>query len=113
MNGVQLYEGWNEITYEGPTQKVEAAIKPIDPYVVRIWVYRDGVWLMYDPEDPIGTDLEKLYHGEEININVSEPVFWSWNDVPENGIPLLHLAGIAAGGAVLLLVLKEISERRR
>lgn len=86
MNGVQLYEGWNEnVIYLGPTQLVTYAIANIKHLVRRIWVYRDGVWLMYDPYDPYGTDLHDLRHGEAVNILMLDDAFWifDYEEEPE------------------------------
>lgn len=92
---VDLYEGWNNPAYLGDTMGVKDAIRNIDPYVVRIWVYRAGQWLMYDPADPIGSDLETLIHGEAIQIKVTQDVRWHWT-VEEPVEAFMQIIGVTA-----------------
>jgi hypothetical protein len=82
-SGVQLLPAptWNAVIYGGPSQSLSKAIASIQQYVIRIWVYRNGEWLMYDPADLPGSNLTYLYNGESVNIQVSEACFWSWEVV--------------------------------
>jgi len=78
--GVLLTPGQNNVAYGGPTQPVEAAAAQLVQAGVLndIWVYRSGKWYLYDPDDPIGSDLEQLIMGEALWVDVSSEIFWEW-----------------------------------
>lgn len=40
---VELKEGWNEVKYEGPSQKVEEAVKSIETYLITVY-YWSGLY---------------------------------------------------------------------
>jgi hypothetical protein len=78
-NGIQLSAGWNEgLTYGGSSGTLASVMGAIMPYIQRIWCYRNGAWLMYDPADPVGSDLTMLYTGDGLNILMSQAAFWTW-----------------------------------
>ena len=79
QRGVQLSSGWNNnIVYTGSSNPIAQEIASISQYVVRVWVYRGGNWLMYDPADLPGSTLTSINNGESVDIEVSQACFWSW-----------------------------------
>jgi hypothetical protein len=81
-DGVWLYDGqkWNLVSYLGPTLPCEDATKSIAAYLVRIWYYDNasGIWYMYDPADPWGSDLLQLVNGRAYHIKVTQDCYWRW-----------------------------------
>ena len=78
--GIQLNTGWNNgLTYGGSSGPLATVMASVWPYVQRIWVYRVGVWYMYDIADPGGSNLTTLIAGESISgILMSQAAFWTW-----------------------------------
>jgi len=52
-------------------ETVETALAGISSKLVRVWEYYNGTWKMYDPADPVGSDLETLTPGRGYWINVN------------------------------------------
>ena len=77
-SGVQLTKGWNEVTYGGTTSPIEEAIASIRQYLVRVWIQRGDRWYMYDPADPVGSDLKTIYTEELVWVDVTQDAYWSW-----------------------------------
>ncbi len=61
MGNQKLFVGWNVVSYNRPEAKaIELAIASLGSALIRVWVFQDG-WKMYDPADPIGSDLTTLF----------------------------------------------------
>jgi len=78
--GIQLNAGWNEgLTYGGSGPlALQIAMSGIWPYVQRVWCLQGGVWKMYDPTDPAGSNLTTLYAGDALGILMAQAYFWVW-----------------------------------
>ena len=50
---------------------VDEALATISDELVRVWGYCDGEWTMYDPEDPLGSNLTGLVRGRGYWIRVN------------------------------------------
>ena len=46
----------------------------IKPYLVDVWVYRAGVWLLYSVPFPLTNTLNRLFPGETATIQVTQTV---------------------------------------
>jgi hypothetical protein len=69
---------------------IEDALATIWDELVRVWGYHDGVWRMYDPADPLGSNLTGLVGGRGYWVKVSgecalpgdrEPLDAGWNAI--------------------------------
>jgi len=80
--GVQLVAGWNTVVYGGVNQGIEGAIATIKPYLIIMWVFRGGVWYMYDPADLANSDLTYLYNGDTCSLNMAQAATWDWFAAP-------------------------------
>ena len=77
--GISLVSGWNNnVAYGGTTASVVTAIASIKSLVVRIWLLRGGVWLLWDPADLAGSTLTTIYKNELLDIDVSAACTWTW-----------------------------------
>lgn len=61
---------WSPADEDIPTP-VEQALASISDKVIRVWGYYAGEWQMYDPLDPLGSDLTGLVRGRAYWIKVS------------------------------------------
>ena len=70
---VNLLSGWNDITYQGKTQKWGEAIASIKPYLVLAYILHEdsGLWYIMHPEDSI-------WSGRVLKINVSQHCVWTF-----------------------------------
>jgi len=59
-------------TVEEEPDTVAVATASISGKLVRVWGYYDGEWQMYDPADPVGSDLMSLTPGRGYWIKVTE-----------------------------------------
>jgi hypothetical protein len=53
---------------------IEDALASIADALVRVWGFYDGDWQLFDPADPVGSDLENMTPGRGYWVNVSEAV---------------------------------------
>ena len=75
--GIQLNQGLNSgLTYGGAPGTIAYVMGACLPYVVRIWCWRNGVWLWYDPQNP--GPLTNLYTGDLVSVEMSQAMFWTW-----------------------------------
>ena len=54
------------------TATIQQQMASIAPFLVDVWVYRAGVWLVYSPAHPEVSDLNRLYPGETAIIEVTQ-----------------------------------------
>ena len=75
---VTLSAGWNLVGYNSmTTEDTSIAMSSIEGSYISIWAYKDGQWLMYDPANPVFSDLETMEPGYGYWINASEPCTWT------------------------------------
>lgn len=69
-------------------ETIQLQLASIAPKLVRVWHYEEssGVWQMYDPTDPIGSDLAVLVDGEAywIMINAACTINYTYSDKTYN-----------------------------
>ena len=53
---------------------IQQQMASIAPYLVDVWVYRAGVWLIYSVPFPLTNTLDRLLPGETATIQVTEAV---------------------------------------
>jgi hypothetical protein len=57
-HSVDLSSGWNLVGYSSDTaQPIDVALASIQGEYMSVWAYMDGVWYVYDPENPGFSDL--------------------------------------------------------
>ena len=61
---------WGEVGDEYATP-IETALSSISDYLIRVWCYHKGEWRMYDPDDPLGSNLTGLVNGRAYWVKVS------------------------------------------
>jgi hypothetical protein len=75
---IGLNSGWNLISLK--KQPEDANIGVVLEYIIdkatSVWVYVDGGWLVYDPENPGFSDLTIMEPGYGYWINASEACVW-------------------------------------
>jgi hypothetical protein len=59
---------------EAPAPTAATQLASISDVLIRVWTYdaRNGWWLMYDPADMPGSNLERLWAGHGYWVEVSE-----------------------------------------
>jgi hypothetical protein len=62
---------------------IETALASIEDRVVRVWCYHNAEWRMYDPEDPLGSNLEGMVRGRAYWIKVNEGCTLIFRDLQE------------------------------
>ncbi len=68
-----LINGWNLIGFNSlQSMPVEEALKGIQGEVECVWGYKDGVWSVYDPQNPGVSDLEEIEPGMGYWVKLSE-----------------------------------------
>jgi hypothetical protein len=80
QNGVQLNAGNNGFfLYTGTSGSIAFVMgQNVMSVLTRIWDYRNGQMLMYDPNDPIDSKLDYIYNGDYVGVVVTQAVFWTW-----------------------------------
>lgn len=48
--------------------------------LVDVWVYRDGVWLVYSVPFPLTNTLDRILHGETAHIEVTDAVTLTYGE---------------------------------
>ena len=109
MSGAYLEPGaHNYVMYTGETMDIEDAVIDIAAFIVNIWHYEAPFdeWYMYDPLDPIGTDLYVMEQGKIYQIRVTQRCFWEMGEPTqpaETDFPWMWLfgSGVVLGAAFL------------
>jgi hypothetical protein len=82
-------DAWGHLPDDFPVP-IEDALATIWDELVRVWSYQDGEWRMFDPEDPLGSNLAGLVGGRGYWVKVSaecalpgdrEPLDAGWNAI--------------------------------
>ena len=65
---------WNLISVSNGygVTSIEDALAPIMDYVISVWAYDDGSWLVYDPVNPDFSDLLEVEPGQGMWVNMSD-----------------------------------------
>ncbi len=57
-------------TITAAAETVQTQLSGISTHLIRVWGLSGGVWKMYDPADPVGSDLASLVAGKGYFVNV-------------------------------------------
>ena len=62
---IKFRTGWNLISlpYQPPQTNIQSVLDPVLDRVKRVWSYENGVWYMFDPQNPGFTDLSSIQSG--------------------------------------------------
>ena len=75
---LELSEGWNLIGYNSlVTRSISEVLSSISDRVNSVWAFKNGKWIMYDPDNPGFSDLTAIEPGLGYWINVRESCTWS------------------------------------
>lgn len=75
---LSLESGWNLVGYNSTTpMSAETALSSIKGKYVSVWVFMNGAWKSYDPENPVFSDLETAEPGYGYWINAKNACTWS------------------------------------
>ncbi len=75
--GVNLSKGWNLVGYNSAVSELTSnVISLIKNNVISVWAYKDGKWLVYDPENPDFSDLTTMEPGYGYWFNMKAPCLW-------------------------------------
>ena len=64
---------------------IQAQMASIAPFLVDVWVYRAGVWLVYSVPFPLTNTLDRLFTGETATVQVTQAVVLTYKG---NSYPL-------------------------
>jgi hypothetical protein len=74
---LSIYEGWNLVGYNAShPQSVETALSSLDGVCKSVWSFRLGSWRLYDPENPLYSDLSEFSPGEGYWIEAERDAEW-------------------------------------
>lgn len=73
---------WDDVGEDFPTP-IETALATISDRVIRVWCYHNAEWQMYDPDDPLGSNLAGMVRGRAYWIKVSEGCTLIFRDLQE------------------------------
>ena len=74
---VDLQSGWNLVGFNtSETKPVSEAISSISDSLISVWSYEGGLWKVYDPSNPIFSDLNQMEPGSGYWMNMSSPSVW-------------------------------------
>ncbi len=75
---VDLSKGWNLVGYNLPASKnISEAISSIAKNIKSVWAFKNGEWKVYDPNNPLFSDLETMEPGSGYWINVKSSCLWA------------------------------------
>ena len=55
-----------------PAETIQQQMVSIAPFLVDVWVYRAGEWLVYSVPFPLTNTLDRLFPGETATIEVTQ-----------------------------------------
>ncbi len=77
-SNIRLEEGWNLVGYNIlALQNIKNAMFSIEGSLISVWAYIDGKWRLYDPANPLFSDLETMECGNGYWLNVRQACIWS------------------------------------
>ncbi|MBI2353618.1 MAG: choice-of-anchor D domain-containing protein [Deltaproteobacteria bacterium] len=75
---VSLASGWNLVGFSATAaQDVGQATSAIGPNLDKVWGFRNGAWQLYDPANPIFSDLATLEPGRGYWIKMKQSGTWT------------------------------------
>ena len=75
---IELVSGWNLVGFNSSiSQSTAETIESILENVISVWAYKDNKWYVYDPANPIFSDLEKMDPGFGYWIKTKQACTWS------------------------------------
>ena len=86
-----INNNWNLISISGGsgTTLIDQALAPIMADVISVWAYDNGSWLVYNPADPVNSDLVEVEPGQGLWVNMSNNAQLTIpGEVPIGGIDL-------------------------
>jgi hypothetical protein len=77
---IDLAEGWNLVGYPlSAEQDTSEAMSSIEGNFSSVWAYKEGKWLVYNPENSIFNDLDKMEPGYGYWIKAVNDCTWTCN----------------------------------
>ena len=77
-NGVDISEGWNLVGFnKSNTQDMSEAISSISENIESVWAYTNEGWKVYDPQNPIFSDLTTMEPGLGYWIKANASCRWT------------------------------------
>ena len=74
LGGLAALVGIILVAKASAQETIQAQMASIAPYLVDVWVYRAGTWLVYSVPFPLTNTLDRLIPGETAFVQVTETV---------------------------------------